>query len=238
MSEEKKTKKKGSWFSKVFYDSEESTETNESIEETQDDISVSNSGDVAPIIPTASMGIPATGDGVFDQRFNDSFQELIAANNIPGIDYFEFRQAVAQMSGVAGLNETSTLQIAYTNLKVGDPTLTKEKLMNSVDHYVGVLSEEESEFNEELASQTGSEVDSKRNRAIELNAENEDLVAQINEINAKIRENQAKAIELNNEASHAEANISQTSKNFIKTLTHVKSKLDTDKQKISDLIQE
>jgi len=236
MSEEK-TKKKSNWFKNLLY---ESTDETTSTEEVSEDINVSNSGGsiATPMASTSNLNVPTSGDGVFDQKFNDSFQELIAQNNIPGIDYFEFRQAIKQMSAVAGLSEAASFQTAFTTLKVGDPALSKDKLMSSVDHYTKVLSQEENEFNEELQSQTDAEVNSKRNKAESLNSENQDLLQQITNINEQIRRNQEEAIQLNNEASHAEANISQTSKNFIKTLAHVKATLETDKTKISTLITE
>jgi hypothetical protein len=240
MSEEKTTKKKkGNWFSNLLYESNDSVESTESSEEELGGINVSNSADfTTPVASVQNLAIPTSGDGVFDQRFNDSFQELMAENNIPGIDYFEMRQAITQMAGVAGLNEAACFQTAFTTLKVGDPTLTKEKLMTSIDHYDKVLVSEEAEFNAELANQTEAGVTLKRNQAEGLSSENNDLVQQIQNINEKIRKNQEDALQLNSEASSAEAQIGQTSKNFIKTLSHVRAKLDTDKQKITDLIKE
>jgi len=238
MSEEK-TKKKSNWFKNLLY--EQSEDTNDSTEELTDNISVSNSGNsiaATPGLATTNLNIPSSGDGVFDSNFNDSFQQLIAENNIPGTDYFEFREAIKQMSGIAGLSEAASFQTTFTTLKVGDATFTKEKLMNSIDHYDKILSGEEGEFNNELGSQTEAEVTSKRSEAESLNVKNQELIQKIQNINEEIQRNQDTAIKLNNEASHAEVNISQTGKNFIKTLAHVKAKLETDKQKISDLITE
>jgi alpha-L-fucosidase len=233
MSEEK-TKKKGSWFKNLLF--EQVDETAETVEEAVD-ITVSNTGGNFST-PTENLNVPTSGDGVFDNKFNESLQALMAENNIPGVDYFEFREAIKQMSAVAGLSEAASFQTAFTTLKVGDPSFTKEKLMSSIDHYDKVFSQEESEFNSELQTQTDSEVNSRRSRAESLNAENQDLVQQIQNLNEQIQRNQDEAIKLNSEASMAEANISQTSKNFIKTLTHVRAKLDTDKQKITELIKE
>jgi len=237
MSEQKTEKKKGNWFSNLLYESNDSTENTESTEESSEEINVSNSAE-APITPIESLAIPVSGDGVFDQRFNASFQELIAANNIPGIDYFELRQAVESMAGVPGLSEAISFQTAFTTLKVGDPSLTKEKLMSSVDHYDGILASEENEFSTELAIQTDAGVTSKRAQAESLNVENNELIKKIQEINDTIRANQDTALKLNSEASSAEAQIGQTSKNFATTLSYVRAKLETDKQKISDLIKE
>jgi hypothetical protein len=186
---------------------------------------------------TESMQIPTSGDGVFDQKFNDAFQALIAENNIPGIDYFEFKQALSQLSGVAGLNEAASFQTAFITLKVGDPKLSKEILISSIEHYDGILSTEEGEFNSAMQSENEKEVASRRNRASALNDENQDIIAQIQKLNEKIAENQSESIKLNNEAAIAEVNISQTAKNFSKTLSHVRGNLESDKQKINSLIQ-
>ena len=237
MSEQKTEKKKGNWFSNLLYESDDSVENTESIEDSLEEINVSNSAEVS-VASVKSLVIPISGDGVFDQRFNTSFQELIAANNIPGIDYFELNKAVESMAGVPGLSEAISFQTAFTTLKVGDPSLTKEKLMTSVDHYDNVLASEEVEFSTELAIQTESGVTSKRNQAEGLSSENNDLVQQIQNINEKIRKNQEDALKLNSEASSAEAQIGQTSKNFSTTLSYVRGKLGADKQKISDLIKE
>ena len=236
MSEEK-TKKKSNWFKNLLYEQDDSSV--ESTEETSEDISVSNSGNnISQTSGLNTLNVPTSGDGVFDSKFNDSFQQLIAENNIPGVDYFEFREAIKQMAGIAGLSESASFQTTFTTLKVGDSTFSKEKLMTSIDHYDKVLSEEENEFNSELASQTEAEVTSKRSAAESMNVKNQELVQKIQNINEEIQRNQEEAIKLNSEASHAEANISQTSKNFIKTLAHVRATLNTDKQKISDLIKE
>lgn len=236
MSEETTKKKKG-FFSKLtdlVYETPE--------EANQDNISVSNSGgdlESSPIEATAApINIQTSGDGVFDEKFNQIFQDLIAENNIPGIDYFEFKQAIQGMAGVAGLNEAASFKTAFTTLKVSDPNLTKETLMSSIDVYIKLLNEEENEFNTAIQEKTANEVDARRKQAADLTAENEALVKQIQDINAKIADNQNKTLELNNEAAHEEAQIGQTVKNFVKTLAHVQAGLETDKTKIEQLIQE
>ena len=93
-----------------------------------------------------------------------------------GIDYFEFRQVLDNMSSVAGLNEAVSYQTAYTTLKIGDPTFDKLKLVSSIEFYDKLLASEESEFNAELLSESQKRVVSQRERANELNAENLEIV--------------------------------------------------------------
>lgn len=223
----------------MYEDAEETTESteNSSSEETTEDISVSNSGSEltdAGVIDT-TIEIPASGDGVFDQKFHDFFQGVIKDNNIPGIDYFEYREALKKMKA---LPENSAFQMAFDNFKIIDNNLTKETILSSIDHYDGLLAQEESDFTAEMDAETEREVTARRTKATNLQTENKDILQQIQTLQEKISHNQEEAITLNNEAALAEVKIGQTAKNFTKTLTHVRTQLDTDKTKIGQLVQE
>jgi outer membrane murein-binding lipoprotein Lpp len=230
-------KKKGNFFTNLIFGPEETVdETSEDVI-SDEKISISNSGN-ATMPPIQNFNIPVTGDGVFDKNFNDLFQSLIVENNIQGIDYFEFSQSLKGMSGTAGLSEATSFQSVYNILKVGDPSLTKEKLLKAVDHYVGVLRNEETEFKSEMQASTEREVIARRQKVDSLNTENKDLVQQIQNLNEKIQKNNEDCVALSAEAANAEAKIGQTHKNFITTLAYVISNLETDKEKINQLIKE
>jgi len=184
---------------------------------------------------TSTLNVVSTGDGVFDQKFAKGLQELISENNIPGIDYFEFREA---LKGMTGVSENTSFPTTFNTLKVVDPTFTKEKLLSSVDFYDNLLSNEEKEFAEGMTSEIENEVTSRKNKAESLKEENAKMMQDIQNLNEKIAANQSEAIKLSQEASVAEANISQIEKNFAKTISQVKNNLSTDKEKISQLVIE
>ncbi len=235
MSEEKKSK---GWFSKVAdVFTEEVTAGQET--ESNEEITVSNTGgevikDVG-VSPTAGVSITPSGDGVFDQKFSDFLQGLISDNNIDGIDYFEFREALKGMSGLP--NETK-FQMAFDNFKIVDKNLSKETILKSIDHYVGILENEEKGFVIEMKEETDREVTAKQNKAKELTNDNKNILQEIQNLNEKIAHNQAEAVRLNDEAAHSQVKISQTGKNFTTTLAQVKSGLTTDKAMISELVKE
>lgn len=231
--------KKG-WFDFMFEGSEGTAENEleNTSEETVDEINVSTSNtevvDVG-LIESIPMNIPQSGDGVFDQKFFEFFQSVIAENNIPGLDYFEYREALKKMNG---LSDQAKFQMAFDNFKIADPNLTKETLLSSVDHYNKLLSGEESDFQAEMVQETEREVKARRDKATNLVTENQDIYQQIQNLNEKITHNQQEAIKLNNDAALAEVKIGQTAKNFIKTLANVQATLNTDKAKIVELVQE
>jgi len=238
--DETKKKKKGNFFTNLLFESSEETgstdSTSEAIDEFEGEISVTNSTVVNAATPMESMNIPSSGDGVFDENFNKALQQIIADNDIPGVDYYEFQKAVKQMSN-GGMSESILFETVYNSLRIADPSLSVEKLLSSVDHYISKLREEEKSFEAEMNESIHLEVTSKREEAKSLNEENKRLLLQIEEINKKMSENSNKSLELNNEADLANNRITQTHKNFIVTLGRVVSGLESDKTKISSLIK-
>jgi len=231
MAEEKKGK---GWFSKV---SDVFMEDDTEVTESNEEINVSNTGSdsASEDLGSAPINIPATGDGVFDNKFNDFFQGLIAENNLDGIDYFEFREA---LKGMSSLPNESKFQMAFNTLKIGDANLSKETLLKSIDHYDGILGAEEQSFEAEMESETNDKVTSLQQKAAELLGDNQTHLQEIKNLQDKIAENQKKSIELNEEAALSQVKIVQTGKNFTKTLTKVRAGLSSDKAMISELVKE
>lgn len=234
MAEEKKKKGWFSMVSDVFL--EEVTSDSESQEPTEE-INVSNTSEVVTDAGATNtpLAIPTSGDGVFDKKFHDFLQGLIKENNIPGIDYFEFREALKGMSGLP--NETK-YQMAFDNFKIVDASLTKEVILSSVDHYVGILDSEAKQFKVEMKTETAKEVTDKQNKAKELINDNKNLLQDIKNLQEKIAHNQDLSSKLTNEAAHSQVNISQTGKNFEVTIGQVKAGLTSDKVMISELVKE
>jgi len=88
---EKTTKKKRNWFVNLIMEEDDSSTASESKEQKDKapiDISVSNSGGALNTNGVIPITLPQTGNGTFDNNFNNMIQEVIANNNIDGIDYF------------------------------------------------------------------------------------------------------------------------------------------------------
>lgn len=235
------SEKKKRWsLSNLLFDEVESKGSAETEETVNEEINVSNTaGEVStPTTSVASNFSNPSGNGVFDQKFADILNNIIEENNIPGIDYFEFLEALKNMSGVAGVNESTAIITVYATLKAADPSLTREKILNSIEHYDSLMVQEEQEFSEAMSQKTSVEVEQRRTQANQLTDENKDLIQQIQNINEKIAANQTEAARLNQEAAVEEANISQINKNFTVTLASVRAKLSGDKERISTLIQD
>jgi hypothetical protein len=237
--------KKGNFLSRLFYDDENTApEGGEKTgAEASEDINVSNSGDEITtegdsIPASVSLDIPESGDGVFDKKFADALNELLEENNIPGVDYLELRNALKGMGSVAAMDESVALKSAFATLKAVDPNLTPEKLTDSIDFYLGLFTEEEKEFEGAMQAQIDQKVTALRNEADGKLEENKQILQRIQELNDQMSTNNKEAADLNNTAAHAEINITQTHKNFVATITALRSKMTTDKDKISSSLNE
>jgi len=140
------------------------------------------------------------------------------------------------MQGVA---EAIKYQMVFDNFKTIDKTLSKRNnFSKQLISYDGILEKEEKEFAEEMKSEIKNEVESRRKNSEDLVNENKEIVQQIQNLNEKMTKNQNESIALLQEAAQKEANISQTHKNFIATITKVRANLAGDKTKISDMVKE
>ena len=102
----------GSKFLGMFFEQEE-VEGSENENKSTPSESTETTPTEAPVV--SALNIPTSGDGVFDQKFKKGFDELISENNIPGIDYFEFREA---LKGMTGVSENNSYPMVFNTLKV------------------------------------------------------------------------------------------------------------------------
>jgi len=237
----------GNFFKNLFFETEgedQKQNVNEGAAETAEDINVSNTSGDAPAEGASddnladNLDLNTTGDGVFDKKFGEALNQLINENDMPGLDYLELKRALKGMGSVASMDESVAFKSAFASLRAVDSTLTADKILNSVDFYLGLLKTEEEDFEAAMQQQISENVTALKNQAQEKIDENKEILQKIQELNDKMSENQEKAQALNKEAAHAEININQTHKNFVKTISSVREGMISDKEKISNSIVE
>lgn len=70
-------------------------------------------------------------------------EEAIASSNLPGFDYIEFRDSLVRMQGVPMSEEQKFQAIFATAQSIG---VTQQKLLEAIDHYLGVIKAKDDEF--------------------------------------------------------------------------------------------
>lgn len=180
-----------------------------------------------PGIPTAkyeNIPVVVMSPGAVDPKIKQHFTELMDKANIPGPDYYEFNKAVSSLSG---LPEAQAYQSVYSGFKVMG--VTKEKLIASIDTYVGIIKGNGADFQKQVDAKTAQEVTSKRNKILENNNKMTELSKQIEALRNE-------CLELNNQAQQAEMNINQTMTGYQSTASALIQSLEADKLKITNYI--
>lgn len=240
------TPKKG-WFSKVGNLIFEDTSEKEKTEETSTEEKESPNGDPTKIgkvsysdlsqIPgiPASMAMPTT-NGMFDEKFYNSFLKIIEDNNVAGMDYFEFSRAKKNLEA-AGTPPPSSYQTAFIALQSSAPSLNKDVLINTADFYIGKLAEEEKEFGLEMQQKVENEVNSRiaqaKSKQDTISSKQEEIIRLQLEINGL----QTEISTLNSEAQQSQFKIDSIAKNFKVSLEVLLKQIEADKDNIKTFIK-
>ena len=180
---------------------------------------------IQPIIPTTHSVSNMTG--VADEKFVEMLKGVIADNNIPGQDYFEYKQSLDALASLP-LDERTKFITVYATFKLQG--CTKDVLTSSIDKYISLVQNEEKNFNAELASQRNSNVTGKTAQIQDAQKKLEDLNKQIAETNTFI-------ITASQEVQNAELKLQMTENSFKKSVEKVVGMLQADKDKINSYIQ-
>jgi hypothetical protein len=180
---------------------------------------------IQPIIPTSQIVSNMTG--VADEKFVEMLKGVIADNNIPGQDYFEYKQSLDALASLP-LDERTKFITVYATFQLQG--CKKDVLLASIDKYISIVKNEETNFDAELASQRGANVTGKT-------AQVEEARKKLEELNKQIAETNSFIITASQEIQNAELKLQMTENSFKKSVEKVVGMLMSDKDKINAYIQ-
>ena len=145
--------------------------------------------------------------GLMDERSAQSLAGALSSNSLQGFDYLKFKQSYQQLLAMGMVEEMAVRSAFTTAATMG---LTKEKLLQTAEHYQNVLHREEKQFDAALKKQLHQKVDSRRD-------EREFLEAKINEYQKKIEDLQKQIVEFRNQMENAESEIAESKEKIEQT---------------------
>ncbi len=164
---------------------------------------------------------------------NDKFVEVLAAalekNNQDGFDYFEFRQALKNLSKMP-MDEQTRFQSAYAMAQTMG--VTTSKLVDSAKHYLGVLNGEQSRFSEAHAQQKSKLIGNREDEAKNLEAAMQQKAEQIKQLTQEIEQNRKNSEQIRKEITEATVKIETTKADFEATFASVVAQIQDDVAKI------
>jgi hypothetical protein len=180
-----------------------------------------------PATPVGNVYVPQASttsvQGVVDNKYVDLLESVIEQNNIPGQDYFEFKQATENMKAIV-MDEKTKFQTVYQILSLQG--CKKDVLISSIDTYIKVIQKEKANFDAEMKSAYDQKVQAKLAEAEKAKKELEAITKKVTELNNTI-------IALSQAAQQEEMQIRATESNFKASAELIVNEMVADKEKIN-----
>jgi methyl-accepting chemotaxis protein len=181
-----------------------------------------------PVVST----INAAGTAEVDRKFVEHFVELLEKANLPGPDYFEFKQALKSMDGL-GLSEEKQYQASWASFRamsggVKDTTL----LTSSAAQYVSVLDRDRGSFLKDVEKAISDRVGSLNQELNRLQEDNKNFAKQIVELQEKINANNDRLEKINGDIQEQSAKINDNRDSYDITYHSMVEQINSDVAKI------
>jgi len=157
---------------------------------------------------------PQNFTGGIDQSLIAKMDTIFEQSNQPGPDLYEFISSIKKMEGKP-IDEKTKFETVFDAMSTMG--LTKQRLIESGQYYMGVFSEVKQEFEKEYNSTLQNTVTNLNAQAESVMQENGALQKQIEELNKKISENLTKSQQLRTEAATNESRLMQSKISFEST---------------------
>ncbi|MCR5887670.1 hypothetical protein LRS06_07735 [Hymenobacter sp. J193] len=186
-----------------------------------------------PQAPTSAAPAQAPlPPGSLDARFAEHFANVLAKNNLPGPDYFEFREALRGLAGLE-LSESKQFQAAWASFKALGGSTDVAQLTNTANQYLTVLSQDREAFGKSVETAIAERVGGLQNEQQKLQGENEALARQLTEIQQRIAANAERLTAIGGEITEQSGKLQQNRQNYEATYSQFTQQIRDDLAKIT-----
>jgi chromosome segregation ATPase len=169
-----------------------------------------------------------------DPKIEEKLKATMKAANLPGPDYFEFKQQLDVLKNVIS-DERTRFAAAFSSLTVQG--VDKNKILESASHYVKILNAENGKFESAIASRSEEKISLKEKEVQALLQENQGFENQIENLKKNISENSGRITVLSGEISQAKNEIEGAKQRFKFTLLGFIDEIEKDAQKVGTYVQ-
>jgi hypothetical protein len=168
---------------------------------------------------------------------SDKFVEILASalekSNQPGFDYFEFRQALVNLSKMP-MDEQTRYKSAFAMAQTMGAT--QANLLESAQFYLQVLAGEQSKFNEAHALQRSKLIGTREEEIKNLEAAIQQKTNQMQELTQQIEAARKSSEQIRSEINDSTVKIEKTKSDFDTTFVTVMEQLQNDAAKIKQYL--
>ncbi|CCH53647.1 hypothetical protein BN8_02759 [Fibrisoma limi BUZ 3] len=183
-----------------------------------------------------SKSTTAAQTGSIDAKFAEHFANVLAKNNPPGPDYFEFRETLRGLNAI-GLPEDKQFQAAWASFKALGGSSDVSTLTNTANQYLAALNKDHEGFSKSVEAALSERVGGLQNEEKRLLSENEALAKQILEIQQRINANNDRLNAIGGEIAEQSAKINQNQQNYEATFAHFTDQIKNDIAKMAQYLK-
>ena len=187
----------------------------------------------APITTSTSSGKSPVKAGAPQEKFVNILLEAVEKNNLEGFDYLEYKQSLQSLSKME-MDEATQYKSAFA--MASTMGVNKTTLVKSVKHYLSVLKNEESKFNEALANQINQKVAQRKEGFKSLQDAITKKENQIKKLTQEIEKHKKDLEKLKAEVDTAQGKVESTKASFYGSYQVVASQMEEDLKKINEYL--
>jgi hypothetical protein len=184
--------------------------------------------------PAATPVATAQTQGSVTDKFVEILMSALEKNNQDGFDYFEYRQALKNLSAMP-MDEATRFKSAYAMAQTMG--VTPVKLADSAKFYLGVLANEQSKFNDAHTQQRAKLIGNREDDLKNLEAMVLQKTEQIKQLTQEIEDHRQKGDQIRSEISESTIKIENTKADFDATFSNVTANIEADIAKIKQYLQ-
>ena len=169
-----------------------------------------------------------------DPKFVELLLKAIESNNIEGFDYLEYKNSLRSIENVIpdeGVRFKSAFEMAKT---MG---MTKAKLVESANHYLSILKNEENKFKDALENQKSKQIQGRADQLKSVEKSIEDKKKMIEQLTTEIGSASAQLDTMRKEINDAVFKIDSTNAQFQASYQLVYGQIQEDVRKITSFVQ-
>ncbi|HEY3386472.1 MAG TPA: hypothetical protein VGK46_08185 [Saprospiraceae bacterium] len=174
-------------------------------------------------------GSTTSGPGKVQDKFLTVLFDALAASNQQGFDYMEFKDFLRSLANVPMDDGTRYKSAFATAQTMG---ATKENIVNSAKQYLGILSKEQTKFQDALQGQRDRNLTGKQDEIKNLEQTIRNKEAEIEKLKADIDAHRQSIGTLEKEINSASEKLGQTANDFEATYQTLLSQIQEDIRQI------
>ena len=176
-----------------------------------------------------------SGDGSKNNQFNKLLLEALENSNLEGFDYLEFRKAVASVSKLQAMDESTQYKTAFAAAQAMN--VSPKKLLDSAKHYISVLETEKNQFEKSATGFLNNQTAELENRIAQTQNDLAVKTKQIEKLKAEIASAKTNLDNYQSQVKSARAKVDQSTVEFGQSFRQLVHEIESDIQKIKKYLK-